>query len=50
MSQLEMARKWRFAPLGDPFFSGEVGDYFKEVFAEKGGMSTAISKEIGWEK
>ncbi len=50
MSQIEMACKWRFAALGDSMFQGEVGAYFGEVFAEKGGMTPAISKEIGWDR
>lgn len=48
MSHKELAYYWRFAASGSPLVSGEVGDYFKEVFAKKGGMTTAISKEIGW--
>lgn len=48
MSQMTMAWKWRFAPSGDPMFQGEVGDYFDKVFKEKGGMTSEISKAIGW--
>ena len=49
MSREEMARRWRFAPVGDPMFQGEVGDYFKErFFGELGGFSPEISKKIGW--
>ena len=47
MSREEMARRWRFAPVGDPMFQGEVGDYFAERFKELGGMSPGISKKIG---
>jgi hypothetical protein len=28
---------------------GVTGDYFANAFAEKGGMSPAISKVLGWE-
>jgi hypothetical protein len=48
MSQLEMARMVRFAPIGDVIFLGATGTYFHKVFKEKGGMTTAVSKEIGW--
>ncbi len=48
MSHTEMARKHRFAPVGDPMFQGRVGEYFAEHFKELGGMTTAISKQIGW--
>ena len=50
LSRLEMARLWRFAPVGDPLFQGEVGQYFKERFFSLGGFSPAISKEIGWDE
>ena len=49
----ELLRKWRFAPAGDPFFSGEVGDYYvqklKEKHTEVGDAEhTRTSKAIGW--
>ena len=48
MSQLEMARLWRFAAAGHPLFQGDTGQYFKKVFfLEKGGFTPAISKVIG---
>lgn len=31
----ELLRKWRFAPVGDPFFQGEMGQYYSKVMAEK---------------
>lgn len=48
MSREEMARKWRFAPIGDPMFQPPYGDYFAERFKSLGGMSPEISKELGW--
>lgn len=48
MTQLEMARHWRFDPIGSKYFLGEVGQYFKKVFQEKGGMTPTISKQPGW--
>jgi hypothetical protein len=50
MSHRELAIAWRFLPFGDPMFEGEAGKYFQEVFKKKGGMTTAISKEIGWDR
>lgn len=48
MSHLELARKWRHAPPGDPLFRGPAGIYFKQVLDAKGGITPAISKAIGW--
>lgn len=50
MSHAEMARLWRFAPIGHPVFSVELPlfEYFKERFISLGGMTPQISKEIGW--
>jgi hypothetical protein len=49
MSQIEMARLWRFAPSGHPYFDLSK-PYFKIVkkrFEELGGFIPAISKAIG---
>ena len=50
MSQEDMARLWRFAPAGHPYFvsGSELSEYFAKVFKEKGGMTPAVSKRIGW--
>jgi hypothetical protein len=50
MSQLEMARLWRFAPSTEPLFQGDTGKYFKKVFKEKGFFSPKISKTLEWEE
>lgn len=47
--------KWRFAPAGDPMFSGETGKYYAEVMAKRRtelgpAAHTAASKSIGWER
>ena len=47
--------KWRFAPAGDPMFTGETGKYYSETMARRrteiGPQShTAASKSIGWER
>ena len=48
MSQRELCSKWRFAPVGDPLFAGDTGDYFSKVLKEKGGFTPEISKDLGW--
>lgn len=50
MSQEEMARRFRFGPVGDEMLTGETGDYFMERFKSLGGMTPEISKKIGWNK
>ena len=50
MTQEEMARHNRFAPAGDPVFAGRAGQYFQVRFQERGGMTPAISKKIGWDR
>lgn len=47
----DLLRKWRFAPVGDPFFQGEMGNYYQEVMNKKKGPDhAAIGKRIGWTK
>ena len=50
MSQYNMARLWRFAPVGHPYFNGTLPyhEVFKKRFKELGGMTPEISKELGW--
>lgn len=45
----EMARLWRFAPVGHPIFDVRNGlvEYFEEKFREKGGWTPERSKRIG---
>ena len=45
--------KWRFAPIGDPTFSGAKGDYYSKVmFAKKAALEHSeqvqASKNVGW--
>jgi len=54
MDYESMLRRWRNAPVGDPFFQGEVGDYYSKVMAKKrsevgDSAHVAASKSIGWE-
>lgn len=48
MSRLEMARLWRYAPSGHPFFDRELPYFavFNARFTALGGFSPAISKAI----
>ena len=50
MTQLEMARLYRFALSGHPVFDDRLPlyKYFDERFRKLGGMTPDISKAIGW--
>jgi hypothetical protein len=53
MSYEGLLSLWRNAPVGHPYFQGEVGDYYKKVMFEKRdqiGHDAAVqtSKKIGW--
>jgi hypothetical protein len=47
MTQVDMARLWRFAPSGHPYFirDNKLSEYFASKF---NGFTPEISKEIGW--
>jgi hypothetical protein len=53
-SHEQLLSKWRFAPLGDPMFQGESGDYYAEALAKKRTEDperhVRASKSIGWGK
>ncbi len=50
LSRFEMARLWRFSPPGHIYFDSNLPfyDIFSKRFAELGGFSPEISKELGW--
>lgn len=50
MSHVEMASRWRFAPIGDPMFRLDLPIYekFEKRFKKFGGFTPEISKSIGW--
>jgi hypothetical protein len=53
LSQYDMAALLRFAPVGHPYFdctNGDLPQYFQDRFKEKGGMTTEISKSLGWRR
>jgi len=48
-----LLEKWRFAPIGSPWFQGEIGDYFSKVMSRKkaeisDAEAVRASKDIGW--
>lgn len=49
LSQIEMAKLWRFAPVGHKYFDTTKPWHlhFDERFKKLGGMTPQISKEIG---
>lgn len=49
----ELLGKWRFAPAGDPFFVGEMGEYYARKMDEKRAEvgekeHVRVSKALGW--
>lgn len=54
MTYEELLSKWRFAPVGDPWFQDETGKYWGDRMAqlrsENPGGAVAASKSVGWER
>ena len=53
LSYGQLLSRWRFAPIGDPWFQGETGKYWAkrmQELREQGADHVAASKAIGWEK
>jgi len=50
MTHLEMARLWRFAPTGHPYFDRSLPlyDHYSARFTSLGGWTPAVSKAVGW--
>lgn len=52
-SYVDLLQKWRFAPVGDPMFQGDTGDYYSKVMFEKrakeGDGGVSASKMVGWD-
>jgi hypothetical protein len=49
----ELLERWRNAPVGSPWFRGEVGQYYKEVMGKRreevgNAEQVRASKSIGW--
>ena len=49
-----LLRKWRFAPVGDPWFQGETGEYWAKRLGQlrddNPENTVQVSKELVWEK
>jgi hypothetical protein len=53
LSYEQLLSKWRFAPIGDPWFQGETGDYWGKRMKElrdSGANHVQASKNIGWDR
>lgn len=50
LGQFEMARLWRFAPSGHPYFRNDLPlfDHFNARYKDLGGMTPEISKALGF--
>lgn len=51
LSFKELLRAWRFSPIGDAWFEGEIGKYWSKRMAELRDKETnpaQVSKELGW--
>ena len=54
LSYEELLRENRYAPIGDPWFQGDTGEYWLERMEKEkmlcgGGAAVAASKRIGWD-
>ena len=54
-SYRELLHRWRFAPIGDTTFHGELGKYYSKVMHEKKDAldhseQVAVSKSVGWDQ
>jgi hypothetical protein len=52
-SYQQLMSKWRTAPVGDPFFMDDTGEYYAKIMSEKRNMissseQVSISKNVGW--
>jgi hypothetical protein len=50
----QLLSRWRFAPTGDPFFQGAMGDYYRNHMMERRAQigdveHSKISKRVGWD-
>lgn len=47
----QLLGRWRFAPIGDPIFQGECGEYYSKIMAQKRETANHVqaSKNVGWE-
>ena len=53
LSYHALLSQWRFAPVGDPWFSGETGTYWGTRMRElrtAGADHVGVSKALGWDR
>jgi hypothetical protein len=53
LSYEQLLSRWRFAPIGDPWFQGETGDYCGKRMSELRNNEAdhvQASKNIGWDR
>jgi hypothetical protein len=52
MNIYDLLSKWRFAPVGDPIFQGESGEYWSnrmnELREQDPALYTKASKQLEW--
>jgi hypothetical protein len=51
----QLLSRWRFAPIGDPWFQDQTGDYWGKRMSDVRGIigsgaHVATSKKIGWDR
>jgi len=49
----QLLSKWKYSPIGDDFFRGEVGEYYRIKMREKkelldNNLRVLISKSVDW--
>ncbi len=49
----QLLRKWRFAEVGDEWFTGDIGAHFSAMLSKRRaeigpGAAAAASKSVGW--
>ena len=54
MDYESLLRMWRNAPVGSPYFKGEVGGYYRDVMNRKrkeigNDAHVQASKNVGWD-
>lgn len=52
-SYRDLLARWRFDPVGSPWFQGEIGKYYAEIMNQKKSAisheeQVQVSKELGW--
>lgn len=48
MSHMQLAYTWRHAPPDSELLRGAAGEYLRRRLVVAGGITPAVSKQIGW--